>query len=121
MVKTMGVEPGNYYWKRFEKGLNNQGYQYRVGVNKLCDGEIFASDDRVMCSYPGFHFGSRSWCASNYANRPLEARIRIPKGARINEPWTTDGKSSADQIEILEVYDTKTGKDVTDEYRIGKN
>jgi hypothetical protein len=113
MVKIMGVEPGNYYWKRFEKGLCNNDFQYFVGLNTLRDGEIFASDDRITCSYPGFHFASRSWCAVNYADRPLEARIRIPEGAQINEPWATDGKCSADRIEILEVFDTKTGENVT--------
>jgi hypothetical protein len=116
MVKIMGVEPGNYYWKRFEKGLCNNGFRFYVGLNTLRDGEIFASDDRITCSYPGFHFASRSWCAVNYADRPLEARIRIPEGAQINEPWATDGKCSADRIEILEVFDTKTGKNVTHKF-----
>jgi hypothetical protein len=117
LIKPMGVEIGNYYWKRFNKGLKNNDYQFYVGLNKLRDGEIFASDDRVMCSYPGFHFGSRSWCAVNYNDRPLEARIRIPEGAQINEPWATDGKASADMIEILQVFDVKTGDDVTDKYK----
>src|SRR5574343_460224 len=117
MVKIMGVEPGNCYWKRFNEGLNNNGYQFYVGLNKLRDGEIFAADDRVMCSYPGFHFGSRSWCAVNYNDRPLEARIRIPEDAQINEPWATDGKASADMIEILQVFEVSTGKDVTEQYR----
>jgi hypothetical protein len=121
MVKTMGVEPGNYYWKRFDEGLKNQGYRYHVGVNKLREGEIFAEDARVTCSYPGFHFGSRSWCAVNYPDRPLEGRIRLPKGSKINEPWATDGKASTDMIEIIQVFDVKTGKDVTDEYRTGKS
>jgi uncharacterized protein YjbI with pentapeptide repeats len=116
LIKIMGVEPGNYYWKRFEKGLCNNGYQFYVGLNTLREGEQFASDDRELCSYPGFHFASRSWCAVNYPDRPLEAKIRIPEDAQINEPWTTDGKSSADRIEILEVFDTKTGEDVTNQY-----
>jgi hypothetical protein len=116
MVKIMGVEPGNYYWKRFDKGLNNNGYQFYVGLNTLRDGEIFASDDRVTCSYPGFHFASRSWCAANYGGRPLEARIRIPEDAQVNEPWATDGKASADKIEIIQVFDVKTGEDVTEKY-----
>jgi hypothetical protein len=115
----MGVEHGNCYWKRFNTGLNNNGYQFYVGLNKLRDGEVFASDDRVTCSHPGFHFGSRSWCAVNYNDRPLEARIRIPEGAQINEPWATDGKASADMIEILQVFDTKTGADVTKQYERG--
>jgi hypothetical protein len=113
----MGVEIGNYYWKRFNDNLNNQGYQYKVGLNVLREDEIFEGDERVMCGFPAFHFASRSWCAVNYPDRPLEARIRIPEGAKINEPWATDGKASADRIEILQVFDVKTGKDVTDEYR----
>ena len=117
MVKIMGVVSGNKYWKRFDANLNNNNYQFKVGLNKLRDGEIFADDDRVMCSYPGFHFASRSWCAANYNNRPLEALIRIPEDAKINEPWATDGKASADMIEILQVFDTITGEDVTDKYR----
>jgi hypothetical protein len=117
MVKIMGVQVGNYYWKRFEIGLKNNGYQYHLGLNKLRDGEKFADDERVVCSYPGFHFGSRSWCAVNYPDRPLEAKIRIPEEAKINEPWTSDGKASADMIEIIQVFDVATGKDVTDLYR----
>jgi len=115
-IKIMGVEPGNSYWKRFCAGLNNNGYQFYVGLNTLKDGETFASDDRVTCSYPGFHFASRSWCALNYPDRPLEAHIRIPMDAQINEPWTTDGKASAEKIEILQVFDTKTGEDVTKKF-----
>ena len=117
LVKLIGVEPGNVYWKRFNAGLNNNGYQFFVGLNTLPDGEEFAADDRVLCSYPGFHFASRSWCSVNYSNRPLEARIRIPMDAQVNEPWATDGKASADKIEILQVFDTTTGEDVTDQYR----
>ena len=116
LVKIMGVEPGNTYWKRFDVGLNNNGYQFRVGLNVLSDGEKFANDERVVCGYPGFHFASRSWCAAYYPQRPLEARIRIPLDAKICEPWATDGKCSADQIEILEVYDTITGENVTHLY-----
>jgi hypothetical protein len=117
LFKTMGVEPGNIYWKRFERGLNNNNFQFHVGLNTLRDGEEFAADERTTCSYPGFHFASRSWCACFYANRPLEARIRIPEDAQINEPWTTDGKASADKIEILQVFEVSTGKDVTDQFR----
>ena len=117
LVKFMGVEPGNTYWKRFSAGLNNNGYQFRVGLNVLRDGEIFADDERVVCGYPGFHFASRSWCAAYYPQRPLEARIRIPLDAKICEPWATDGKASADRIEILQVFDAKTGEDVTEKYR----
>jgi hypothetical protein len=117
LVKVMGVEIGNIYWKRFETRLANNSYQFKVGINQLREGEVFANNERVVCSFPGFHFASRSWCAVNYANRPLEARIRIPEGAKINEPWTTDGKASADMIEILQVFEVATGKDVTDQYR----
>ena len=117
LVKIMGVEPGNTYWKRFDGGLNNNGYQFRVGLNVLRDGEKFADDERVVCGYPGFHFASRSWCAAYYPQRPLEARIRIPLDAIICEPWSTDGKASADRIEILQVYDVATGEDVTEKYR----
>ena len=119
LVKIVGVEVGNYYWKRFEEGLYNNGYQFRVGLNKLRIGERFANDEKRLCSYPGFHFASRSWCAIHYSNRPLEAKIRIPEGAKINEPWATDGKASADMIEILQVFDTKTGEDVTNLFKIG--
>jgi hypothetical protein len=117
LVKRMGVEQGNTYWKRFSDGLNNNGYQFKVGLNELRPNEIFANDERVTCSYPGFHFASRSWCAAYYQDRPLEAKIRIPLDAQINEPWATDGKASADKIEILQVFDVKTGNDVTDLYR----
>ena len=118
MVKLMGVEVGNTYWKRFDGGLCNNNYQYKVGINKLRKGEKFADDERVTCDYPAFHFASRSWCAVNYPERPLEARIRIPEKAKINEPWATDGKASADMIEILQVFDVATGKkDVTEKYK----
>ena len=64
-----------------------------------------------------FHFASKSWCDLNYGDRPLEAKIRIPEDAQINEPWATDGKASADMIEIIQVFDVATGEDVTDQYR----
>ena len=117
MVKTMGVEVGNYYWKRFNDDLINNKYQFKVGINQLRDGEKFADDERVSCDYPALHFASRSWCAVNYPERPLEAKIRIPEGAKINEPWTTDGKASADMIEIIQVFNAKTGEDVTSKYK----
>ena len=117
LIKLIGVKTGNIYWKRFDSHLNNRGYQFRVGLNELRKGEEFASDERVICSHPGFHFASRSWCAANYPNRPLEAKIRIPEKAKINEPWATSGQVSADMIEILQVFDMKTGKDVTEEYK----
>jgi uncharacterized protein YjbI with pentapeptide repeats len=117
LCKLMGVLAGNRYWKRFNNGLRNNGYQFKVGLNELRPGEVFADDERVMCSYPGFHFASRSWCALNYPERPLEALIRIPDDAKINEPWATDGKASADKIEILQVFDVATGEDVTEQYK----
>ena len=117
LFKRMGVEPGNKYWKRFCGDLINNGYKFKVGINTLRGEEIFASDDRQPCSYPGFHFASRSWCAACFPERPLEALIRIPEDAQINEPWATDGKASADKIEILQVFDVETGEDVTDRYR----
>ena len=116
LVKLMGVEAGNVYWKRFNEGLKNNDYQFYVGRNDLRQGEVFAADERETCSYPGFHFASRSWCALNYAERPLEARIRIPDDAQVNEPWATDGKASASAIEILQVFDTRTGDDVTAQF-----
>jgi len=113
----MGVYPNNKYWKRFGANLTNNNHKFKVGLNTLKKGEIFADDERVLCSFPGFHFGSRSWCAVNYPFRPYEALIQIPENAKINEPWATDGKASADSIDILQVFDTKTGEDVTDRFR----
>jgi len=117
LLKTMGVEQGNIYWKRIDYNLINEGYQFKLGLNKLRKCEVFASDERILCSYPGFHFASRSWCAVYYPNRPYEVKIRIPLKAKINEPWATDGKASADMIEILEIYDSKTGKNITNQFR----
>ena len=112
----MGVSPGNIYWKRFDEGLNSNGFQFKVGLNTLRDGEVFADDERITCSYPGFHFASKTWCACEYSGRPLEAKIRIPEDAKINEPWATNGKASADKIEILQIFDTATGEEVTQNY-----
>ena len=117
LIKTMGVAPGHYYYKRFNDGLNNNGYQFRVGLNKLKEGEIFADDPRVLCSHPGFYFASKSWCSTTYSNRPLEALIQIPENAKINEPWATNGKASADMIDIIQVWDTATGEDVTEKFK----
>ncbi len=50
----MGVQPGNFYWKRLDDDLNNQGYQFKVGLNILREDEVFASDERRLCSFPGF-------------------------------------------------------------------
>ena len=114
LVKLIGVYPGNYYWKRFKEGLKNNDYQFKVGLNTLRDDEVFASDPRVLCSYPGFHFASREWCKRYYPNKPLEALIQIPEDAQINEPWASDGKASADKIIIHKVFNTETGEEVTD-------
>ena len=119
MLKIMGVTPGNKYWKRFGKTLKNNGFQFILGLNKIKG--TFASDERVLCSYPGFHFASRSWCAVNFPERPLEALIRIPEDAQINEPWATDGKASADMIEILQIFDTITGEDITCQFKDSNN
>jgi uncharacterized protein YjbI with pentapeptide repeats len=117
LTKSMRVKPGDIYWKRFNASLINLNYLFKVGLNKLRRGEVFASDERVLCSYPGFHFASREWCAEKYSDRPYEAKIRVPPGAKVNEPWATDGKASADKIEILQVFDTRTGKDVTNQFK----
>jgi hypothetical protein len=117
LVKKMGVAQGNVYWKRFDTGLCNNGYHFHLGLNTLDKYEVFADDERVLCSFPGFHFASRSWCAVNYPHRPYEAKIRIPEDAQINEPWSTDGKASASAIEILQIFDTQTGEDITDKFR----
>ena len=117
MVKKMGVMVKNYYYKRFNAELKNNGYQFKIGLNKLRDDEIFASDDRVLCSYPGFHFASKSWCELNYPDRPLEALIYIPETAKINEPWAADGKASADMIEIISVINIATKEDLTEKFR----
>ena len=116
MVKIMGVEPGNIYWKKIGDKLINEGYQFKIGLNELREGEVFADDERVLCSYPGFHFASKSWCEVNYSERPYLAKLRIPEDAKINEPWATDGKASADKIEILQVFDIE-GNDVTDKFK----
>ena len=115
LKKIMGVEPGNFYWKRIGTNFENNDYKFKIGLNTLRPGEKFASDEREMCSYPGFHFSSRSWAKLEYGDRPYEAKIRIPEEAQINEPWSTDGKASADMIEIVQVF--LDGKDVTEELR----
>jgi hypothetical protein len=117
LTKPINVKPGDIYWKRFGDDLINEEYQFKVGLNELRPGEVFASDERLMCSYPGFHFASREWCDKYYSYRPYEAKIRIPLDAKINEPWATDGKASADKIEILQVFDVETGKDVTNQFK----
>jgi hypothetical protein len=117
LIKPMKVKPGDIYWKRFGDMLINGEYQFKVGINELRPGEVFASDERVMCSYPGFHFASREWCTKYFHKRPYEAKIRIPVDAKVNEPWATDGKASADKIEILQVFEVKTGKNVTKQFR----
>ena len=117
LIKLIGVEIGNYYWKRIGLDFESNGYYFTVGLNKLRDGKIFANDERVLCSYPGFHFASRSWCAREYSARQYEVKIQIPKGAEINEPWATDGKASASMIKIVQVIDSETGKDVTKKFK----
>jgi hypothetical protein len=117
LTKPMGVNTGDIYWKRFGNFLINEGYPFKVGLNKLRLGEVFASDERVLCSYPGFHFASREWCDKRYPYRPYEAKIRIPVDAKVNEPWATDGKASADKIEILQMFEVKTEKDLTDSFK----
>ena len=120
LVKIMGVEIGNFYWKRIGDKFENNGYQFRIGLNKLKIEEKFNSDERELCGYPGFHFASRSWCSANYGERIYEAKIRIPDGAQICEPWATDGKASADMIEIVQVIDSRTGVDVTNKFKSKK-
>lgn len=117
LVKLVGVEVGNFYWKRINKDFESNDYYFTVGINNLRGGEIFADDERVLCSYPGFHFASRSWCNLKYSDRLYEVKIQIPKGAKINEPWATDGKASANKIKIVQVIDSKTGKDVTEKFK----
>jgi len=117
LVKMMGVTQGNFYWKRFYEGLRSSNYRFfKVGLNTLREGEVFEDDERILYSHPGFHFASRSWCAREYPERPLEALIRIPEDAKINEPWATCGSASADKIEIIRVFDANTGEDVTEKY-----
>ena len=117
LVKIMGVEVGNFYWKAIGENLVNMGYRFNLGLNVLLDGEAFASDDRATCSYPGFHFASKSWCKTYYGERKYLCKIRIPEDAQINEPWATDGKASADKIEIIQVLLMATGEDVTAKFR----
>ena len=117
LIKSIGVEVGNYYWKRIDKTFSSNGYYFTVGLNKLRDGEEFAADERVLCSYPGFYFASRSWCQREYGERLYEVKIQISKGAKINEPWATDGKASASMIKIVQVIDSETGKDVTNKFK----
>jgi hypothetical protein len=118
-IKSINVKPGDIYWKRFNDGLINFGYPFKVGLNELNlrPGEVFASDERASCSYSVFHFASREWCAKYYSDRPYEAKIGIPMNAKVNEPWKTNGKASADKIEILQVFEVKTGKDVTEQFK----
>jgi len=117
LIKIVGVEPLNYYYKRIGDDFQSNGYYFTVGLNHLREEEEFAADERVLCSYPGFHFASKSWCALNYSERRYEVKVQIPKDAQINEPWATDGKASVSSIKIVQVIDTETGKDVTKKFR----
>jgi hypothetical protein len=36
---------------------------------------------------------------------------------QINEPWTSDGKASANALIVVQIIDTRTGEDVTDQFR----
>ena len=117
LIKIVGVEPLNYYYKRIDDDFQSNGYYFTVGLNHLREEEEFAADERVLCSYPGFHFASKSWCALNYSERRYEVKVQIPKDAQINEPWATDGKASVSSIKIVQVIDTETGKDVTKKFR----
>ena len=45
MVKVMGVEQGNIYWKRFEDGLCNNNYQFKV-----------INDEWFKINYPNFKY-----------------------------------------------------------------
>jgi hypothetical protein len=116
LIKIMGVEPGNYYWKAIGDNMTNNGYQFKVGLNVLGDNEIFAADERITCSYPGFHFASKSWCKTYCGERKYLCKIRIPDDAQINEPWATDGKASAGKIEIVQILLMKTDEDVTKKF-----
>jgi hypothetical protein len=122
MIKLMGVCLGNRYFKRINDGFENNEYVFTVGLNTLPDNEKFASDERVLCSFPGFHFASKSWCDVNYDIRRYSCLIKIPTkeeypGIEINEPWATDGKASASAIIIEKVYDMADGeKDVTEKF-----
>ena len=119
MIKLMGVSLGNRYYKAIGDGLRNNNYTFTVGLNVLRDGEQFANDDRVLCSSPGFHFASESWCKRDYGDRRYMCLIRIPikeeyESIEINEPWATDGKASASAIIIEKVFEN--GVDVTEQF-----
>ena len=113
LTKIMGVEVGNIYYKKFDKGLSIQDLQFKIGINKLFG---FHNDERKRYGNGHYYFGSKTYCEINNKNYPLLAKIRIPEGAIINEPWATDGEASADMIEILQVWD-KQGNDVTDLFK----
>jgi hypothetical protein len=119
LLHIMGVLPGNRYYKAIGEDFENEDYTFTVGLNTLRDGEEFAADERNMCSYPGFHFASESWCKVNYGERPYMCIIRIPlkeeySEVAINELWATDGKASANAIIIEKVFEGD--KDVTEQF-----
>jgi len=111
------AKPGKIYWKGIGGNLRNRGYQYKLGLN-IVDGE-FADDPRELCSYPGFHIASKKWVSQNWSHNPYLCKVRIPKDAKINNPWANDGKASVDRLEILAVYNMKTGEDVTARFEDG--
>jgi uncharacterized protein YjbI with pentapeptide repeats len=122
LVKILKVKPENTYWKKIGPKLVNNGYQFKLGLNELKPGEVFADDERVENSYPSFGFANSEWFEDEsmtpiYPDRPYKALVRIPLDAKINEPWSTDGQASADKIEILQVFEVSTGKDVTERFR----
>lgn len=122
LIKLMGVVVGNRYYKRVNRNMENNGYTFTVGLNVLRDGEVFASDDRVTCSAPGFHFASQSWCDREYGDRRYSCVVRIPTeeeypSIQINEPWATDGKASASAIIVEKILDMENGGvDVTTQF-----
>ncbi len=115
LIKVMGVEHLNYYWKRLDKRLMYNGYCFKPGINELSNGE-FERDERITWPLSTFVFGSRSWNALNLSSFSVEALIRIPEDALINEPWATEGQASANKIIVEKLFDAETGNDITANY-----
>ena len=59
-----------------------------------------------------FKHGCHLVCSTFHNNLFKEEYPEI----QINEPWTTDGKASANAIIIVQIWDTETGEDVTEKY-----